>query len=176
MNKDPIKRRTFLHTLSTGLAGTVTGSMMSRSAQAFVPVKITEPFHGAILNRNHGKETDTGLQIQISGRASLRDHVIVNGTRARREGERFLSELTLKNRETEINNAPIETVEPTLSALANDPNQSEIMDLFTHEQYFWPFYKNYIPDHADRLDTAIRWVSENGYKPVFYHEGFLGID
>ncbi len=21
------------------------------------------------------------------------------------------------------------------------------MDLFTHEQYFWPFYHNYVPDH-----------------------------
>jgi hypothetical protein len=48
------------------------------------------------------------------------------------------------------------------------------MDLFTHEQYFWPFYVNYRPDHFQRLDTAIRWVTENGYQPVFYHEGFLG--
>ena len=48
------------------------------------------------------------------------------------------------------------------------------MDLFTHEQYFWPFYRNYIPDHFARLDTALRWVTEHGYKPVFLHEGFLG--
>jgi hypothetical protein len=30
------------------------------------------------------------------------------------------------------------------------------------------------PDDFQRLDTALRWVTENGYKPVFYHEGFLG--
>jgi hypothetical protein len=48
------------------------------------------------------------------------------------------------------------------------------MDIFTHEQYFWPFYSNYLPDHFKRLDVAIRWLTENGYKPVFFHEGFLG--
>jgi hypothetical protein len=48
------------------------------------------------------------------------------------------------------------------------------MDLFTHEQYFWPFYMNYVPDHPQRVETAIRWVTERGYKPVFFHEGFLG--
>jgi len=72
------------------------------------------------------------------------------------------------------NNVPIERIVPTLEPLAEDPNRAEIMDLFTHEQYFWPFYSNYIPDHAQRLDTAIRWVTEHGYKPVFFHEGLLG--
>ena len=72
------------------------------------------------------------------------------------------------------NNTPIDHIVPTLKALAKDPNTAEIMDLFTHEQYFWPFYRNYIPDHSQRLDAAIRWVTENGYKPVFFHEGFLG--
>ena len=61
-----------------------------------------------------------------------------------------------------------------LEPLTRDPNLAEIMDLFTHEQYFWPFYRNYIPDHPKRLDVAIRWVTEHGYKPVFLHEGFLG--
>jgi hypothetical protein len=72
------------------------------------------------------------------------------------------------------NNVPVDQIVPTLAPLAKDPNQAEIMDLFTHEQYFWPFYVNYRPDHFQRLDTAIRWVTENGYQPVFYHEGFLG--
>jgi hypothetical protein len=72
------------------------------------------------------------------------------------------------------NTVPIERIVPTLEPLAKDPNCAEIMDLFTHEQYFWPFYHNHIPDHAQRLETAIRWVTEHGYKPVFFHEGFLG--
>jgi len=72
------------------------------------------------------------------------------------------------------NSTPVDRTVAALEPLAKDPNNAEIMDLFTHEQYFWPFYKNYIPDHPQRLDTAIRWVTEHGYKPVFLHEGFLG--
>lgn len=72
------------------------------------------------------------------------------------------------------NSTPLDRVVPTLAPLAKDPNTAEIMDLFTHEQYFWPFYSQYLPDHAQRLDAAIRWVTEHGYKPVHFHKGFLG--
>ncbi len=72
------------------------------------------------------------------------------------------------------NSTPLEQIVPKLEALLDDPNHLEIMDLFTHEQYFWDFYSNYIPDHAQRLDAGIRWVTEHGYKPVFFHEGFMG--
>ena len=72
------------------------------------------------------------------------------------------------------NSVPVDRIVATLEPLAKDPDTAEIKDLFTHEQYFWPFYHNYIPDHPKRLDVAIRWVTEHGYKPVFFHEGFLG--
>ena len=72
------------------------------------------------------------------------------------------------------NNTPVEKVVPTLEPLSKDPNTAEIMDLFTHEQYFWPFYKRHVPDHGERLEAAIRWCTEHGYKPVFFHEGLLG--
>jgi hypothetical protein len=69
---------------------------------------------------------------------------------------------------------PKDQTVPTLAPLAEDPRTAEIMDLFCHEQYFWPFYKYYAADLPERLDVALRWVTERGYKPVFYHEGFLG--
>ena len=72
------------------------------------------------------------------------------------------------------NNTRIEDIEPRLEAMAANSNQAQIVDLFTHEQYFWPFYPHYLPDHVQRLDTAIRWVTERGYEPVFFHEGLLG--
>ena len=75
-----------------------------------------------------------------------------------------------------INTVPLQRIVPTLAPLRNDPNTAEVMDLLTHEQYFWPFYHNYLPDHPQRMDAAIRWVTENGYEPVFLHEGFLGIE
>jgi hypothetical protein len=72
------------------------------------------------------------------------------------------------------NSVPNDKIVGTLEPLTKDPNLAEILDIFTHEQYFWPFYMSYIPDHFQRLDTALRWATEQGYKPVFYHEGFLG--
>jgi hypothetical protein len=86
----------------------------------------------------------------------------------------FDSGLVFSRVDIVCNNTPIERIAPTLEPLAADPNHREIMDLFTHEQYFWSFYPNYVPDHPQRLDTAIRWVTDHGYKPVFFHEGFLG--
>jgi len=72
------------------------------------------------------------------------------------------------------NGVPVDKIVGTLEPLTKDPNLAEILDIFTHEQYFWPFYMNYVPDHFQRLDTALRWATEQGYKPVFYHEGLLG--
>ena len=86
----------------------------------------------------------------------------------------FSSGIVFSKVDIVCNNTPLDRVVPTLEPLAEDPNRAEIMDLFTHEQYFWPFYVRHLPDHAQRLDAAIRWVTEQGYKPVFFHEGFLG--
>lgn len=72
------------------------------------------------------------------------------------------------------NTLPPEEVVKTLTPLPDDPNTAEIMDLMTHEQYFWPFYQNYLPDHPQRVEAALRFVTDRGYKPVFLHEGFLG--
>jgi len=86
----------------------------------------------------------------------------------------FQSGIVFSRVDIVCNSTSIDRIAPTLESLSKDANQAEIMDLFTHEQYFWPFYAHYIPDHGQRLDTAIRWVTEHGYKPVFFHEGFLG--
>ena len=86
----------------------------------------------------------------------------------------FASGLVFSRVDIVCNNTPVEQVAATLQPLYDNPEQAEVMDLFTHEQYFWPFYQNYVPDHAERLDATIRWVTERGYQPVFFHEGFLG--
>lgn len=387
-----MRRREWLRIGAMGIAGLSIGQLFPRNAKAGTAIRIDEPFHGAVLNRRMGIEENGGLKIPVQGRAPLRDTVIVNGQPARREGDRFLSELTLREKETEItavsegaggrsehrirvvwdrnsfpryrfsiddnsfflrdiaqkqyaslfdcfylkilhdlhsqygarfvlniyyttedgfelpqfpgkykeewrdnagwlrlafhahanlpdrpyqyasasqligdldrvaeqilrfageevyspptvihwamvqpsalkplaergvrslsgyfdrsstgwdinylldderseylsrhdslkdfesgivfskvdivcNSTPMENVVPTLELLAQNPATAEIMDLFTHEQYFWPFYHNYVPDHAARLEVAIRWVTERGYKPVFFHEGLLG--
>ena len=51
-------------------------------------------------------------------------------------------------------------------------------DLFSaggHEQYSFPSYFNYQPDHFQKLDeTARLMVEEAGCTPVFYQDGLLG--
>lgn len=68
------------------------------------------------------------------------------------------------------NRVPLKDTLPTLLKAYNNPDTREVMDLATHEQYFWPFYKNHMPDHAERLDCAFRFVTERGYKAIFPEE------
>lgn len=86
----------------------------------------------------------------------------------------FASGIVFSKVDMVCNNVPLERVTSVLEPLTRDPNMAEIMDLFTHEQYFWPFYFNYRADHFQRLDAAIRFCTEHGYEPVFFHEGLLG--
>jgi len=73
-----------------------------------------------------------------------------------------------------INLFPLADIVPRLEQVAADPHQAEIMELMIHEQYFYPDYVAYEPDYRQRVERAIAWVSEHGYKPVFYSDGFLG--
>jgi hypothetical protein len=82
--------------------------------------------------------------------------------------------IVFSRRDLICNNTPLEQIAPRLDALAQDPNTRELMDFNTHEQYFWPFYRNYLPDHPQRVEAAARWAAENGYEPVFFCQGFLG--
>ncbi|MCL2742921.1 MAG: hypothetical protein FWE67_03625 [Planctomycetaceae bacterium] len=69
-----------------------------------------------------------------------------------------------------INTVPLANVVPILEKAVSDPNTAEFLDLMTHEQYFWSFYKNYLPDHWERLDRAFAFAAERGYKPVFLND------
>ena len=44
----------------------------------------------------------------------------------------------------------------------------------SHEQYTFPYYHNYIPDHFARIERAVRCLVEGGCTPVFFSEGFMG--
>ena len=87
----------------------------------------------------------------------------------------FASGIVFSRSDLTANNVPLKQVEAALEPLTRDPQNAEIMDLFTHEQYFWPSYAHYRPDHFQRLDAALRFCTQHGYKPVFFHEGFLGV-
>ena len=54
-------------------------------------------------------------------------------------------------------------------------NGFEIFSGATHEQYTFPFYPNYIPDHMARLEEAARCLAEDlGCKFIFFSQGLLG--
>lgn len=87
----------------------------------------------------------------------------------------FNNDIVFLKMDLTCNSTPTDQIEPILKKLAKDPRRTEIMNVFTHEQYFWPFYYNYLPDHFERLEMAVRWLTENNYKPVFFNEGFIGV-
>jgi hypothetical protein len=86
----------------------------------------------------------------------------------------YASGIVFSNIDLVCNLTPLPRIAPVLEKMAADPDTAELLDLFTHEQYTWPFYKNYIPDHFARIESAVRWASRHGYEPVFFHEGLLG--
>jgi hypothetical protein len=65
-------------------------------------------------------------------------------------------------------------VADVLDPLSRQPDPKDTVNLLTHEQYFWPFYSGYLPDHPQRVEAAIRWATEHEYQPVLFHEGLLG--
>ena len=50
----------------------------------------------------------------------------------------------------------------------------KVLEAVTHEQYSFPYYFNYLPDHFERIDTTCRIFTELGYQPVYLGEGLLG--
>ncbi|NCO34086.1 MAG: hypothetical protein AUJ92_08275 [Armatimonadetes bacterium CG2_30_59_28] len=61
-----------------------------------------------------------------------------------------------------------------LAVRAADPHHSQLMEVMIHEQYFYPDYRAYLPDYADRVETCVRWLTEAGYRSVQHDDGFLG--
>ena len=51
---------------------------------------------------------------------------------------------------------------------------NEIFNAASHEQYTFPYYSNYLPDHMQRIEEAMRCLVEGGCTPVFFNDGLLG--
>ena len=80
MARYDIERRSFLLSAAAGSAGTLWtgGRPPALPAQTPAQLKITEPFHGAVLNHRHGTQSNSGLSIRVSGEASRAVRVTVN--------------------------------------------------------------------------------------------------
>ena len=53
-------------------------------------------------------------------------------------------------------------------------NGVETLKFASHEQYTFPSYPNYLPDHVERIALTARLFAENGFEPVFFNDGLLG--
>ena len=69
-----------------------------------------------------------------------------------------------------INNQKIEKIDSYLNTLKVGTHKPGYLDLMIHEQYFHKDYPDYQPDFSDKVMKAVKWASENGYKPGFLSE------
>lgn len=51
---------------------------------------------------------------------------------------------------------------------------NEFFNFGSHEQYSFPYYHNYIPDHDERIGVAAQYMADAGCEFVFFSEGFMG--
>lgn len=65
---------------------------------------------------------------------------------------------------------PLSEIVPFLDEIKGDSLRSPYLDLLIHEQYFYPSYPKYQPDYRDKVLTAVRWATENGYRSAFLQE------
>jgi hypothetical protein len=65
---------------------------------------------------------------------------------------------------------------PRLEAKVADPHTRDLMEILVHEQYFRRELHYFLPDIMERTRTAIAFVAERGYEPVFWGEEFFGDD
>lgn len=67
-----------------------------------------------------------------------------------------------------LNQVPLDRIVPALEKITADPHHSGLLEPMIHEQYFYPFYKDYLPDYRARVEQAIRWLTEHNYRSILY--------
>jgi hypothetical protein len=73
-----------------------------------------------------------------------------------------------------VNGFEVEEIGPLLEARTAIPQTSDMIELLIHEQYFREELSYYQPTVKEKVRTALRWVTDHGYEPVFWSDGFLG--
>ena len=73
-----------------------------------------------------------------------------------------------------VNALEVKEIEPFLEARTSTPQTAEMVELLIHEQYFREEHKIYQPTILEKVKTSLRWVTDRGYEPVFWGDGYLG--
>jgi hypothetical protein len=69
-----------------------------------------------------------------------------------------------------INSFKLEKIVSQLNSLKVGTHKPGYIDLMIHEQYFHPDYVEYQSDYRQKVMTAVKWATENGYEPAFLSE------
>lgn len=69
-----------------------------------------------------------------------------------------------------LNALPADGICPRLDGLRDSGRRSDFIEVMIHEQYFYPDYSRHLPDFAARMEAAILWLRENGYRSIFLDE------
>lgn len=64
----------------------------------------------------------------------------------------------------------MESIVPELERVKARRGEAGFMEILIHEQYYYSHYKAYQPDYREKLMTAAKWASDNGYAPAFLSE------
>ena len=73
------------------------------------------------------------------------------------------------------NLTPLEKIESEIDRLfIHNLYYNTAFALLSHEQYSYPNYSHYLPDHLLRIERACKHTTESGYKPVFFTHGIYG--
>lgn len=67
-----------------------------------------------------------------------------------------------------LNALELDKILPVLERVYGDPNQSEVLELMIHEQYFYPRFEGYQTDAGEKVRLAAEWVASHGYRWAFY--------
>lgn len=74
-----------------------------------------------------------------------------------------------------LDKTDVADIVPFLDSYADKPSGlPPFADFLIHEQYFYPFYEAYQPDYRERILTAVKWATDNGYKPAFLGDALFG--
>jgi hypothetical protein len=128
------------------------GAAAAQVAPSPAAVKIHEPFHGAVLNHRHGKQSKDGLAVRVSGEAPPGDRVTVNGVPCRREGRQFTAEFTLREKETDL-----------VAVAAGEAGEHQDRVRVVWDRYSEPRYRFSIDDNS----FFLRDIAQKGYKSLF---------
>lgn len=91
--------------------------------------------------------------------------------------------LTFVSCDLVVNSYAAEDVVPRIIEQANNPHTGEMIELLIHEQYFRQDLvygtvdtrvSYFQSDIFEKVEKGIAWVTEMGYEPCFWSDGFLG--